>query len=240
MFELLRRVAAWFNLFPCLNCMTGDGDGCNRFCPRCLAELKPLTGDCCRGCGGPVDNALAFCSLCLDAEERPWRAAVSVFSYDNQVKEVIYALKFRNVPAMARPLGELLAERVRRAGFPVEAVVPVPLHPLRQLGRGYNQAALLGRVIAHDLGIRQYCGWLWRCRNTEHQARLAMAERHRNLNGVFAAGRGVRGKQLLLVDDVFTTGSTLAAAAQALLEAGAAAVYVAAVARTPGRLRRQG
>lgn len=235
MFELVRKWAAGLNLFPCPVCRRGDGRGRNCFCPECEREMHPITGPRCRGCGGELDTALALCSECLAGEPRPWAGAAAVYEYRDLTRRLIHRFKFYNHPELARSFGIPAAARMRReTNFRADLVVPVPLHFTRLYLRSFNQAALFGGVVADELGIPLRRA-LVRTRRTRHQARLKREERKSNPRGVFAVVRPetVKGKCILLVDDVFTTGATLASAARTLLDAGSGPVFVLTAARTP-------
>lgn len=142
MVEWFRKFAAWYNLFPCPICRTGEGEGVNRFCPECRRELHRIPAPHCRGCGGELDGVLAVCSKCLAAPPRPWIGAASVFEYRDLARKVLHDFKFHNFPELARPLGELAAEVMREENFRADLVVPVPLHYTRLFLRSYNHAAL--------------------------------------------------------------------------------------------------
>jgi ComF family protein len=103
--------------------------------------------------------------------------------------------------------------------------VPVPLHPQRLEERGYNQSALLATTFCGAVGLPLQLAWLERVRETRQQVELGPSERHANVEGAFYATEAVAGQRLLLIDDVYTTGSTLRACAAAALTAGAAVVY---------------
>ncbi len=158
------------------------------------------------------------------------------------VRRAVHRLKYHRDLALAETLaGELLA-LVQSEGWAVEAVVPVPLGPMRRRERGYNQAALLAFPLALGLGVPYRGGALARTRETASQVGLGAAARRRNVAGAFAVvqPQAVEGKILLLVDDVMTTGATLDAAASALKNAGARRVFAVTVARAvlrraPGR-----
>ncbi len=232
--EALRGFSAAGNLLPCPLCRHGDGGGINAFCPECLAQLPRVGGPPCPGCGGALDGALAFCSQCLEEPLRPWRQAVTVFEYRGEVREVIAKFKYGNRPELARPLGILAAAEVRRRGISAAVIVPIPLHFLRRLHRSYNQAELLARVIGRELNLPVVPA-LRRVGRGRKQATLDRAGRHRNPRGIFVPAAAlvpkISGRSVLLVDDVFTTGATLAAAAEVLISAGCGEITVLSCAR---------
>lgn len=158
------------------------------------------------------------------------------FEYAGLVRDLILRLKFAPEPALAAPLGRCLAAAVARLPlFPgPDLIVPVPLHARRRRVRGFNQAERLARPLAAASGWRIGSRVLVRLRDTEPQSGKTAGERRRNVGGAFRCRRSavVRGRCVLLVDDVVTTGATLTAAARALRRAGARHVAAAVVART--------
>ena len=147
----------------------------------------------------------------------------------------MHALKFQGKTALARPLGDLMAE-VGATMLPVDAVdclVPVPLHPSREAERGFNQSALLANRVSRRWGVPVEARALRRRRVTLPQTDLDASSRRANVRGAFAVSRpgAVDGRHVLLVDDVFTTGATVSECARVLLDAGATAVGVLTVAR---------
>jgi len=153
------------------------------------------------------------------------------------LRDAVHALKYEGVRALATPLAALMAATCSLAPLPVAAVVPVPLHPRRVRQRGYNQAALLARELARLLVLPLHEEWLERARNTPSQVGLTRAERWANVDGAFrvaaaASDAGaLAGQRVLLVDDVFTSGATLRAAAGALRSAGAEGVWAVTLTR---------
>jgi ComF family protein len=141
------------------------------------------------------------------------------------VAEVIKQFKYEGYFGLARPLGELMLAAMPRWNRPVDLVAPIPLHPARLRDRGFNQSELLARFLARRFSWPVETAALLRIRRTRPQVGLSTAERRANVMGAFLAEPAlVNGKHILLVDDVRTTGATLAAAAGVLLAAGAKSV----------------
>jgi ComF family protein len=152
--------------------------------------------------------------------------------YEGPLRRAIHLLKYEGITPLARPLGERLALAANPfAGY--DAIVPAPLHWGRRWNRGFNQADLLAREVSRRTGI-PVDRRLLRTRPTPPQAGLSAAERRRNLQGAFAAAgekAAIKGKNLIVIDDVMTTGATLEACARVLKRAGAAEVAALALAR---------
>ncbi len=155
------------------------------------------------------------------------------------LREAIHALKYRHSLRLGNVMARWLAWVVRREGWPVEAVVPVPLGPQRRRERGYNQAAWLAWPLARHLKVPCLCRTVERSRETRSQVGLTMAERRKNVQGAFRLHRPLTFRRILLVDDVMTTGATLDAVASEMLRGGAEVVWAVTVARAvlhhPGR-----
>ena len=201
-------------------------------CGECLCGISSPSTPCCAVCSHPLPEG-ATCPNCLGLR-RHVEAIVPACRYAGVVRELLHRFKYGRDECLAVPLGDLLGralgeERLRAPSF--RALVPVPLHPMRQRERGFNQAELLaGRVRgACGLPVRRL---LRRIRSTAPQAGYDREERIRNLQGAFVAtGMGDPGGDYLLVDDVSTTGATLDACAMALRSAGASKVFAIVVAR---------
>jgi ComF family protein len=226
--------------FPprCPFCGGGREEG-HRFgvCPVCLQGIRRPSGPRCPRCGLAYAGECGddhFCSACL-REEGHFAKARAFAIYDGLLPEIISRFKYRGLSRLARPLGDLLGDyedsefSFRDYGL----VVPVPLHPRRLRQRGFNQSLLLAGRIARRHSLPLDFNGLRRIRATPPQTELSAAERRRNVRGAFsvATPRAFRGKKVLLVDDVFTTGATVEECAKVLSGAGAEQVDVLTLAR---------
>jgi len=227
-------------LFPplCHLCKTFIADaGDIHLCPGCREKIIPLGSPLCPVCGVPfaVENGIDhLCGPCR-AHPPAYTAARAAVIFSGPVQELIHRFKYGHKVHLCRPLGLLTARQL--AGFAAEAaadlVMPVPLHKKRLRWRGYNQAALLAGSLAKQWRLPLVRQNLRRVRWTEPQVNLAAGERELNVRGAFAVSNrdAVAGKRIILVDDVFTTGSTVAECARTLKRAGAEAVFIVTVAR---------
>jgi len=157
----------------------------------------------------------------------------SVFLFQGLVRQAIHQFKYNNFKALAIPLAQLLAESMETRPLPADVIVPVPLHHRRLRERGYNQSGLLAQELGNLTGMPVVEKSLMRVGNTPAQTRAASADvRRANVRGAFSCKDGrLRGKQVLIVDDVCTTGATLDSCAVALNRAGAGPVWGLTVAR---------
>lgn len=206
-------------------------------CSRCLGESTFLSSPHCTICGVPfattdgIDHACASCLL----EPPPFAAARGALLHDGPARDMVHRFKYGGKVQLRRPLGLLLAEPLASfvAACRVDVVIPVPLHISRLRQRGFNQAVLLGEVAAREWGLPFHRTALCRNRLTQPQTELSAEERRRNVHGAFGMDRAaaVAGKRVLLIDDVYTTGSTAGECARVLRKGGATAVFVATVVR---------
>ena len=209
-------------------------------CPTCLSLPKPLESEFfCRACRTPFvdDYPLDEHDLCTVCRESlvNFDCAYSFGSYEGSLRQLIHLFKYGKVESLAKPLSRLLARTLpQNENF--DLVIAMPMHWRKRWERGFNQAELLARPIARRYGLK-LSGNLQRARYTKSQAGLTEAQRRDNLRGSFRVRRPERiaGRRILLIDDVFTTGATLRAAAAVLKSAGAARVSALTLARVDRR-----
>ena len=207
-------------------------------CSACFAGFPFHGADgCCRIGGTTIASTVQHQFVCEVCEKTPppYEFARSAAVYDPPVDQLVNDFKFRRATWLAEDLADLLegAVRAKLESAAIDVVVPVPLSRERIRERGYNQSALLARALGRRIGRRVDERSFRRIRDTEHQSRLSGDQRAKNLVGAFKTvdARYIRGRTVLLVDDVMTSGSTFSSCAQALLDGGAARVWCASVAR---------
>lgn len=206
-----------------------DGGG---LCPLCAALLPPTVPRCLR-CARPV-GPFANRSPCLWCTDEPTGldGALAAYAYRGVARELVLGLKFRARFEAAAILGRALAATVREAEVPGDLIVPVPLSRRRRRRRGYDQALLLAQQVRDALDLACDPRALVRRRDTPPQSTLPRSRRFRGPRGAFSARRSrVRGRSILLVDDVLTSGGTARACATALRRAGARSVVAAVACR---------
>lgn len=227
-------------LYPA-RCVVCREFGPETICRRCLESFPLMPDTVCRRCGVEVDTGerpgrAYLCADCrgLAASHFDWARARGRF--EGTLRTAIHRLKYDGRKSVAVPLGAWMRGGEKHGLRPPHApdlVMPVPLHPTRLLHRGFNQSLLLARAYIGGRDWHLDPRGLKRTRNTRPQVTLPASERERNVRGAFAVTDPdrVRGKRVLLVDDVLTTMHTVIECSRVLKEAGAMEVYVVAVAR---------
>jgi ComF family protein len=217
-------------------------------CQECLDTMRPVSGGLCAICGERLFSSYALseseseprCGLCRRVEPN-FARAVAYGSYEGGLRELIHLLKYGGVRPAANVLGRMLAEAI--VGLELDpadsiAVVPVPLYRARLREREFNQAETIARAAMKftpaSSGLRLCSGILERKRETASQTGLTRHQRRENVRGAFAVAQPeiIKGRPVLVVDDVYTTGATVSECARVLRRAGATKVWVATVART--------
>lgn len=225
-------------VFPpeCLAC--GDQvDTDFALCGSCWSEAPFIHGAACASCGTPLpgeDDQALRCDDCLRLA-RPWRQGGAVFRYGGTARKLILGLKHGDRAEVAIAAGPWLARRASRFRATDPLIVPVPLHWRRLLRRRFNQSAHLARAMAREMGCATLPDALIRARNTISQEGLDQGARFDNLSEAIRPHqkRGARlaGRDVIVVDDVMTSGATFSAATQACHAAGAENVFVISLAR---------
>lgn len=199
-------------------------------CSSCRKKLPLIKNNRCYKCGRAIESGEK--ELCRDCRcpKSPhlYARGLSLCSYNDLMRESIYRMKYQGRREYAKTYGKMLAERfgtaIKRAG--IEGIIPVPLHFKREYERGYNQAALLARAIGRETGVKVYEDYVIRVCHTPPMKSLSRDERQNNLKKAFKIGRNdVKLGITIIIDDIYTTGSTIDAVAKVLIEAGVSRVY---------------
>jgi ComF family protein len=201
-------------------------------CPECWSSLIPLEPPFCPQCGEPAPAIEGLCGFCRRGEHA-FDFARSALLFTNTLREIIHHLKYSDRVSLAKPLGDILKECLKREDFTGGLVIPIPLHRARERARGFNQAELIAARLGRPMNTRL----LRRRKNTPSQTGLTRSQRQHNLSGSFEV-RGRISGNVILVDDVYTTGSTMHEAARTLKRAGAERVEVLTVARVASEIYR--
>jgi ComF family protein len=225
---VLDEMMDWIFRPQCAAC----GAPATPLCPACSASLVEL-GPACPRCAEPTGEHAVTCRRCA-VDPLPLDRVVAAWRFGGQLASAIRRLKFAGRAHIARDVAPLWAPVLAAAVAERDAiVVPVPLHWRRRWTRGYDHAWLLARHACALAGIAAPVRALRRIRHAPAQSTLPAAERARNVQGAFAAGSAgaIAGRAVVLIDDVMTTGATLAAAARPLRRAGATSVTALVLAR---------
>ena len=206
---------------------------CNRIskvgiCGQCRERISVIEGHFCLACGKPVrKEQVEFCRAC-DSKYRFFDQGRSLYVHEGDVPTAIYRFKYHNQRINGEILGEELvkkfSEQIRR--WEVQEIVPIPLHRSRMRGRGFNQSEIMARVLGEKLGLPVNNELVYRIKKTKPSKLLGKLERIKNLQGAFGVPKGMKvAESVLLVDDIFTTGTTINKVAKLLKRAGCERVY---------------
>jgi len=226
--KIFENVLDWIYPPVCVNC----GKAGALLCDECLSKLPKVGNHFCSLCGKPL-RPRHFCRLCGRSDFH-FKASRAPYLYDGPVSAMIKKLKYSSMLGLVPLLSGFLADYWQKLNWNPDLIVPVPLSKTRRAERGFNQSEMIGKDFSKRIGLRCDSRALMKQRDTAQQVGLDAAERRENLSGAFAAEPSlVKGKQILLLDDVMTTGSTFAECTNVLLEAGAKSVICLSVATTP-------
>lgn len=197
-------------------------------CIWCRREVQTVTEPVCKRCGKQLgDDRREYCSDCA-RKNHTYRQGKAVFVYRGSIRQSMYRFKYSNRREYAAFYAKEAAKRYRTwvEKKKIEVIVPIPMYPGKKRRRGYNQAEVFARALGRELGIPVERGLVKRVKDTVPQKELNDKERRHNLKNAFQlASDIVKYRQILLVDDIYTTGSTMDAVAEVLLSGGAERIY---------------
>lgn len=231
---LSRLLNLFFPSFCPICSQRSDSYKYNPICSQCWAAIQKYTGPACRVCGVPtVSGQTTICSTCLEIRH-PFSKILYYGLYEGALRRAVHLLKFNRIKRLASPISKLLLE------LPIpksDLIIPVPLHLKRLREREFNQTALIGYYFSRELKIPLIVNNLIKTKETPPQTFLNRKERLRNVKKAFSA-HGISGSDVILIDDVITTGATVRECSEALIKSGAKSVTVIALAHsTPADMK---
>lgn len=198
-------------------------------CPACRNMIVETGEPLCKRCGKPVtEDGQEYCHDCRKRKDAAFEAGRSLWLHRRPVSDAVYRLKYQGCRCYARIFAWEMWRRFewQISRWEIDVLVPVPIHKKRRMQRGYNQAELLARALSEFSGIPAEMGMVVRTKNTSAQKMISGRKRSENLQGAFlASGAGGKYENALVIDDIYTTGSTIEAVAEQLLLCGVKKVY---------------
>lgn len=202
-------------------------------CEFCRKKVTMVTDPFCMKCGKPVtDRTREYCEDCTSMRHG-FESGRALLVYDDMVRHSIYHFKYASRKEYAKVYAKMMGQNFKQYVEQIspDILIPVPLHKKRMKKRGYNQAQLVAKCLEKEWGIPCRADLVRRTKNTRPQKELDRAERQNNLKKAFKIiENDVKLKTIILIDDIYTTGSTMDALAEALLQNGAAKVYFVTIA----------
>ncbi len=208
------------------------------FCPACKTKLSSGSSYVCESCLSKIKKPGQERIISEFKRKFANSGIISdftshfLFEKDKELQHIIHALKYEKRFLLGVFLGGLLGETVNKnfSNYKIDAVIPVPLHHLKRAEREFNQSYYIAKGISKTTGVKVTNRLLKRARYTESQTTMNLAEREENINEAFIKRRKLNGENILIVDDVITTGATIRECGKVLLDAGAGKIYAASVA----------
>ncbi len=213
---------------------TQEKDAKYSLCHNCYNNLPFIPEHHCVKCGIPlrmVEDG-PICRQCANSNYY-FDRAISTVKYEKDVKTLIYKLKYSNHTYLAKTIGYIMADRLEQEGIEIDIIVPVPLYKNKEKERGFNQSTLIGKYISEKTNIPLIVDSCVRIKNTKVMYNLTKRERLENVERAFKVTdqETIVGRDILLVDDIFTTGSTVNSCSKELVNSGAKSVTVFTFAR---------
>lgn len=207
-------------------CITGINEP-RWLCKECTGDFTVITGEVCIKCGLPEENAYGLCSSC-GKKTHALESNYALFLYEGRERELVLNLKYHFGPSVMKFIKKIMEEKVdKRKLSKIDCIVAVPMYKKKEKDRGYNQALLLACTLSEIIGVPVIKNVLERVRGTRAQSSLNYYGRQKNIQGAFSLNdkkRIISSKAILLVDDIYTTGSTMNECAGVLLSGGAKSV----------------
>jgi ComF family protein len=205
-------------------------------CEKCMEKMPVISGLACKKCGLPLKDGGMHCYKCLkNPSGFKADAARCLYLYEGYARKLILKFKYSDRMFLAKDFGRVLSVKLRECDFypEIDLITSVPLNLLRRIKRGYNQSALLAGEISKRTGLPSQNKILLRKKMTKPQFKLSKEEREENIENSFYVKDAVfvKNKNVLLIDDIITTGATISACAEVLKKSGAKKVYALALAR---------
>ncbi len=210
----------------------GCGESGSRWCPVCQSQVVRIDDKICPLCGQIQTKP----GICFHCQSRPpsFHAIRSWALFQGPVRNALHRLKYNRDMALGEVLAQPLVQFLYELDWSIDCIIPVPLGRMRQQQRGYNQAALLAYPIALATGIAYQAKGLQKVKETRTQVGLSVNQRRANVAGAYQSDRRiVKGRKVLIVDDVSTSGATMESCASAIMMAGADRVYGMTLAQAP-------
>lgn len=219
-----------YKCFACGRETRGEG---TKICERCEKKFPLIAGHICDKCGMPIPEGNLVCDTCREGRYI-FDAARASFVYDEMTHGLLYKLKYGGNKYIADFFGELVFETYKKWGIEADIVLPVPLYGKRERKRGYNQSLLIARKFSELSAIPLDDEIVFRTIETPNQTRLTRSQREINLLGAFSYNtkKKIAGKRILIIDDMFTTGSTVNEISRILRRHKPAAIYVLSAGKT--------
>ena len=212
----------------CLDCGKDINKGEN-FCIKCKKNLPFNNGNICKKCGTVLEKS-GVCIRC--AKRLNFKIARSPFVYDGIIKRLIHSFKYDNAKFLFKPLAKYMANCYKENNMKADVIVAIPLYKARFKKRGYNQAEKLAEEMSKIINLPLISA-LERIKDTPSQTNLDFKERQRNIEGAFIVkDKSFEGKNVLLIDDVYTSGATMKEASKVLKQNGAKDIYIITLAHT--------
>lgn len=218
----------------CINCLKVVDGKNNVLCIDCFTDIDFISDPKCIKCSYPFEIKLdsdSFCGSCLIATPL-YKAAYNLLYYNDQTSKLIHRFKYYNQSFILEELVRLLLKQINKDD--IDIIIPVPIHLLKLIIRTYNQTQIIAEIIGKKISKQVYGNILIKTKYTKPQAKITRKQRLVNVKNSFSIKNAalIIGKNILLVDDVMTTGSTINECVRLLLASGAKDVFVATIART--------